>query len=109
MKIAKSLKKGNFYWGLLCGGILGVLMMLILFPNHPAQAGKPTQIDIIYKIVAQNYYLIQKSMAYQQTNLDVLLQITEKNKVKNEKILPLTNRLQQESFALDLKLKELNE
>lgn len=73
-----------------------------------AHAAQRSQSDILYNIVSQNFYLTQKVIALTQAHQEILMQIADRTKVKTETIMPITNRLQQELFNIDLKLKELN-
>jgi len=59
MNLAKFFQKGNFGTGFICGILFSVCLGLtfIFYPN--ARAAKPNQIDIIYKVVAQNFYQVQ--------------------------------------------------
>lgn len=109
MNLAKFFQKGNFRAGFICGIVFSVFLGLVFLSYPKAHARKPSQMDIIYRVVAQNFYQVQKTLAHQQTQMNLLMLLAEKNKIKNEKVLPITNRLQQEIFTLDLKIKELNE
>jgi len=96
-----------FFGGCVLGLILGLLLSFGL-PITTGHAKKPSRIDILFNVATQNYYLIQKVIAYQKYNVDLALKIAERNKVKADQIIPLTNAVQQEIFKIDLKLNELN-
>src|SRR5262249_8963120 len=96
--------RGHFGFGFITGLIAG----LALGGWTLAQAQRPSQLDILHNLASQNFYLKQKVLAYTEYLKEVNLLLAEKTKVKIEQVVPLTNRLQQETFGLDLKLKELN-
>ena len=93
----------GLFWGLGIGLAVG-----ILFQSPHLLAKKGNQIEVLFNVAQQNFYLIQKTIAYQKYLGELSIRLAQKSKVKMEEITPLTNQLQQEVFAIDLKLKELN-
>ena len=100
------MNKNYFFRGLFLGVLTSILFYSSFNLFHPAFAKKSNQMDILYKITAQNYYMTQKVIAYEQFNAALIKDLAEKSKINQ--VVPQTNRLQQEVFNLDLKIKELN-
>ena len=98
-------KSFGFHIGWGVGIVMGFLGSLLV-PR--AQAQKPSQLDILHNVVMQNFYLTQKVVTYNEFERQLMLQIADRTKVKAEQFVPLTNKLQQDLFALDLKIRELN-
>jgi hypothetical protein len=90
------------------GFLFGIILCLLVGVLPEARGQKPSQLEILHNISTQNYYHIQKMIALQNFSRDLMLEIAQRTKVKPETVAPLTNRLQQEMFNLDLKLQELN-
>ena len=106
----KKRKFVNFYGGLTLGILAGFALAFLTGQKlmTTAHAKKPSQLDIIYNVASLNYYQTQKVLAYEKYNAELAILNAGRNKVKAERIVPLTNALQQEIFTLDLKIKELN-